>query len=337
MYSFSGLEPGPRKLVVLAKDCAIESRLLQVRAGVDRAVVRLRRAAAQPSPWLAGPRDPEALRGGRLIQRGQPEEAWPFARRFVETDGHTPAGMTCFSVFDLPAGRFVASHLAWNRAPGLRPYAFVFDSGETSALEPIPEEEGVPHRFVVSDARDGAELECQALFGPEGAAYLSYDPGRGPSASATALSLPFDAPLRWAVTARGRAPAFGDESAFQDEDGARVARVALTPGWGAELIFRAGDPTTFASDPGPWKHWTFPAASYTVGLFGAPPLPNVEVLADGETPRGRSGADGALRLSLPAVPNRLTLRCSGWRLVAVERTVFALDDRFVVWLAREPH
>jgi putative ABC transport system permease protein len=63
MYSFSGLEPGPRKLVVLAKDCAIESRLLQVRAGVDRAVVRLRRAAAQPSPWLAGPREPEGTEG----------------------------------------------------------------------------------------------------------------------------------------------------------------------------------------------------------------------------------------------------------------------------------
>jgi hypothetical protein len=65
------------------------------------------------------------------------------------------------------------------------------------------------------------------------------------------------------------------------------------------------------------------------------PLPGIEVLADG-LPVGRSDANGALRLVTRGVPLRLTLRREGWRLVDVDRVSGPLDNRHVVWLAREP-
>ena len=151
------------------------------------------------------------------------------------------------------------------------------------------------------------------------------------------MVLPTDASIVWTVTARGFAPALGDEAVFRDDDDDRVARVALSPGWGAGLFFRAGDPEKLLADPGPWEGWTFPNASAVLGLLGGAPLPGIEVLSDGDVPCGKSDAKGALRIAVAAAPARLKLRCDGWRLVAVERTGFGLDDRFVVWMERDPH
>jgi hypothetical protein len=196
-----------------------------------------------------------------------------------------------------------------------------------SDVDVIPAAELVPIRFVATDARDGSELRgASVLCGPEGSVYLRD----GDLEEGEPLRLPADAPFTWTVAAREHAPAHGDQGDVRVENGERVVRVSLRTGWGVSMFFRAGDPAALADEPGSLRHTAWD------GLLAGPPLPGIEVLAD-DMPVGRSDANGALRLAMGGVPLRIALRCDGWRLVAVDRTGGALENRHVVWLARETH
>lgn len=102
-------------------------------------------------------------------------------------------------------------------------------------------------------------------------------------------TFPMQGAFQWSLWADDHAPAFGDETAFVEQDGARVAHVELEPGWSTRLLVLARDPT-------------------------ARPLANVEVLLDGSS-AGRTDANGMLVLHAKTRPKELELRADGFALV----------------------
>ncbi|MCA9695355.1 MAG: hypothetical protein KC636_37595 [Myxococcales bacterium] len=84
--------------------------------------------------------------------------------------------------------------------------------------------------------------------------------------------------------------AYGDESAFTEEAGRRVARVALRRGWSTRFLVMGGKRNERAS-----------------------PLAGADVVLDGEVV-GRTGPDGGLVVALDAQPAAVEVRYFGWSL-----------------------
>jgi hypothetical protein len=187
--------------------------------------------------------------------------------------------------------------------------------------------------FDVRDARTQRRLDgLHFSFGPGGSIYGR--PNRAPNG---AWRLARDAPIRWGVWSEGYKPTFGDERSFTKGEAGMVARCELNPGWGVSLLFRAGDPSTFESDPWPWD-WTFPNACAVVGAIGCSPIRSDRVDVDEKTV-ATSDDEGEAHVALETVPRCLILRCEGWRLLGVQRDDSSLPAssvrQYVVWMGQE--
>lgn len=99
---------------------------------------------------------------------------------------------------------------------------------------------------------------------------------------------PRDMPFRWSVEADGYAVAYGDERAFVEEDGRRVAKVYLKRGWSTRFLVMGGKPRTA-------------------------PLDGAEVWIDGSFV-GSTGPDGGLDVALAEAPGSVDVRYGDWTL-----------------------
>ncbi len=181
----------------------------------------------------------------------------------------------------------------------------------------------------VADGPSGAPVEdAEVLLGPDGGIVTR-------SAGKASWLFPAEIELEWMVARAGYASAFGDENAFTTEEGARVARAVLWPGWGAALYFRAGP--RLESELDPEADRTSALMSDVLGALASPPIPGVEVLADG-VEAGTSDDHGAVRLAMDRVPLRLTLVRRHWRLTGLDRLAVPGSSalRYVVWLEPDP-
>ncbi len=188
------------------------------------------------------------------------------------------------------------------------------------------------HEFRILGAGEAPfRTGVSVTFGPRGGLFTAWSVHSG------VLALRRDNDCRWIVWRSGSAPVFGGPTDFQElEDGTRAATVRLEPGWGAQLLLRAGDPEAIARDPWPWAPEDVRAHGGVteLGALGAPPLAGVELWIDGVR-AGESDAAGELCLRHPILPRRLTLRCDGWRVCALQKLPDA-GQRYVVWMKRAP-
>ena len=263
-----------------------------------------------------------------------------FSRAFLLFDrGSRRSGYGTLRSWSLPDAMLVSHGVGVNSAPLWKPQGARWSPGIAIIdLQLAPAGDFVAHglEVVVGDGTlpPGA---YQVHFGPRGSlfgTYLAKDTRR--------WRLQRGSSLRYSVWAPGFAAVSGTQADFRDLGEERVARVRLERGWGAVLHFRAGDPETFAEDPGPWSRWDadleFPEDSGLVGALAAPPVPRVGVSVDGLS-LGRSDEEGRITLALRERPERLLLDAPGWRPVAVERVKFGRkedDVRFdcIVWMER---
>ncbi|MBI5361702.1 MAG: carboxypeptidase regulatory-like domain-containing protein [Planctomycetes bacterium] len=149
-------------------------------------------------------------------------------------------------------------------------------------------EQSLPLVFHVFDARTHepiTDFEARRL-----ALTPSHDNGvflhTGPIELGT---FPAQGTFQWSLWADDHAAAFGDETSFVEQAGARVAEVLLEPGWSTKVLVLARDPT-------------------------ARPLANAEVWLDGAR-AGRTNAEGMVVLRAKERPKTLDVRADGFAVV----------------------
>lgn len=187
-------------------------------------------------------------------------------------------------------------------------------------------EETVETWFRVEDGQTGRELEefqLQLHFG-----HL-FSPGTRRHRSDQPLSLAANQPLTWAVSAPGFVPSYGDENDFHQESGDRVARVRLSPGWGATLLLRDRGGLLYGDGNPAWRDHLAP--------WERPPVPGVTVLLDG-VEVGTSDSEGMVRLAGERAPHRIELVDPDWTVFESEgfregRLTEGAPE-VVVWLVR---
>lgn len=102
---------------------------------------------------------------------------------------------------------------------------------------------------------------------------------------------PRDLAFVWSVEAAGYAVAYGDQSAFEEREGKRVAHVALKRGWSTRFLVMGG-----------------PQGSRPQPLAGA------EIEIDGEV-AGHTDGNGGLVVSLDVEPEQVAVRYLDWEAV----------------------
>ena len=333
-FFFGDVAQGRRKMVVFEENYHVFAEHIEVGAGsmvLDPIVLRWEREYQRIG---LGYTERESVGRDRLRTQARLTEAGPFARVWSTLDGYVAVDpkQRRLGIHSLPVGEYELECIGYDGPPCVRLSESRVDSPYKNLdLPPIPSSEFTRFEFDAIDARTGEFVsDARAFFGPGGEVWSHY----GWKPGLARFELPRNCSLRWMVEAPGYAPAFGDESAFEDTEEGPRAHIVLEPGWGTELHFRAGSPREILEDPWPWD-WTFPTANGIAGILAAPPLPHVRVEVDG-LPAGSSDSDGRLAVALKAVPQELTVLCDGWRVVGVNR---AANERWayrqVVWLARD--
>ena len=321
-FLFERVRPGSWQLLAHATNNRIVRQDLEVLPGPTALppiqMVRAEKEAYFDADWNLVDRDPSpSCIRLRLSAAGSFAKAW------------LDHGTTSF--FDLPAAEFEMSVIGLHGSPPFKPFLARVSTppGNLDLKEVGPSDES-DFEFDVRDARTDQPLGgFRVAFGPRGSVFglPSGDPSGG-------WRIATDAPFTWSVWCEAYAPAFGDHQDFQVGEETRIARCALTPGWGASLLFRAADPGTFQSDSWPWSSFTFPGADSLVGSIACPPLRGVRVDIGSDT-MATSDDEGEARLQLREMPARLTLRCDGWKLVGVQPSWNWRIPQYVVWMDRE--
>jgi len=111
-----------------------------------------------------------------------------------------------------------------------------------------------------------------------------------------------------------------------------VAVTTLSPGWGALLAFRAGDPDDVTQQRGKLLARSKLSAIDAYG-FTVPPLPGVGV-EYASARLGWSDRDGCVLVSQMLQPERLTLVAPGWHMTGMSRMPGA-GSRWWVWVKRD--
>jgi hypothetical protein len=320
-FRFDRVRPGAWRLLAHVTDHRLSEQDVDVPSGpLELPPIRLVRAESEAmlqfTPELPRPES----RGGRTLVRLRLAAAGRFARAWIQVDIQ--------DFWDLPAADFEMSEIGMDRSPQARPLSarVSVPPGDLS-VQAIGAPEASNFSFDVHDEAGSRVDAFGEFFGPRGSVF-----GRPARSTGGGFDLIRDAPLNWCIFRDGFAPAFGDERSFVEEDKRKVAHVKLARGWGASLLFRAGNPSEFESDPWPWNHYTFPAAAKLVGPLAASPLPGMRVEVDGNVV-ATSDEEGEARLQLDAMPPLLTLRSEGWKMVAVQPA--QLGPQYLVWMDRE--
>ncbi len=169
---------------------------------------------------------------------------------------------------------------------------------------------------------------CTLAAGPAGSLFTSTKRD-----SSFTWTLPPDNPAIFTVWCEGFSPALITEGRFEKHDEELVATTTLSPGWGALLAFRAGDPNDLAQARGKLTPRSRLSAIDAYG-FTVPPLPGVRVEFAG-APLGSSDRDGCVLVSQMLQPQRLTLVALGWHMMGMTRMPGA-GSRWWVWMSRDP-
>ena len=183
--------------------------------------------------------------------------------------------------------------------------------------------------------RTGAEI----LFGPSGSLF----PSGGWSAERPLVLLE-RTDFSWSAWSEGQQPLFGSQVGDVDgTDETRRIELRFDPGWGAQIVLRAGSPNDIVDEPAMWslerprrqgRVQERAKAPSDAAVLAAPPVPGVTLRIDG-LDEGLSDAVGELRIRRPFRPDRLTLVGRGWRLTALEKLP-GTAPRYVAWLRRNP-
>jgi len=162
------------------------------------------------------------------------------------------------------------------------------------------QEDALPVVFRVFDAESKEPIEdfdaahLQQTVSAENGVFMHAGP-------LAAESFPVDATFRWSLWASGYAPAFGDQSAFREEEGRLIADVFLEPGWSRRFVVLGPDPTMR-------------------------PLAGAEVLLDGES-MGTTSADGSLTVRCDSAPESIDVRFRDWVLGSTSSSQNRASDR----------
>jgi hypothetical protein len=260
------------------------------------------------------------------------ERYWAFARAWLEpwSEGAFPKA----HFWNLPTADFDLAEISEGRTPFFRPFTMSIKAPhEALDLETVRPKEESDLDFEVRRADTGARVEAfEVSFGPSGSISGRPDPRAG-----RRWKIAKDAAFTWSVWSSGLAPAFGDEKSLRDTSDGRVARVEMSPGWGVSLLFRAGNPGTFADHPWPWNWYNLPDSAPFLGPLVCPPLKNVRVRVASDQV-AVSDEEGEARLALRERPTQLQLLCSGWKLLHVEPALSLVPEsaqRYIVWMERE--
>jgi hypothetical protein len=329
-FEFARVSPGDKLLVAFAPNYVPAQQSLHLVRGMNRApiihLVRAVQSSVEVSLRAAPAEKSLVAVQLRLAGIGNAARAW------LSLGESAQYGDWSCSFRDLPAGLFEMRQIGLrSRALG-KPYAATVLAPRDLSIADVDPAQMKEVRFDVrlrGSSRGGGMM---LSFGPGGSVFdaAMYRRDRR-------MWLPAGAPLEWAAWHPGYAPQFGTSSDFKDVDGSLVASVDLAPGWGAEIFFRAGKPSGIA----PKSAGGFDARSVigAVGceLFTAPPIADVGVIADREK-AAESDAEGAVRLSLPKMPRRLSLRCPGWHLTRLQflplKQGVAVES-YLAWMERD--
>jgi len=341
-FVFEHLPPGPRTLLVYADGRKLEQREVVLKKGLNEpAPIELARVKRRGRWWseirFDDPR-PEEKGRGRYMSLLRLKAAGAYARAWLDLDGWTEGDRTkrVLAPAYTPDAEFVHLGIGLDLLPRWTPATAEFEASEAPIrLQLVADADLVPHGFEVSSSRnEEGPASFLVYFGPGGILETcDY------ASNTTRWKLPDKSPLRFTVWAPGFAPTCGTEADFRDENGERIAKVELDPGWGAVLHFRSGNPNTFAEDPGPWAGWTFPAASHRVGQ-AAPPIPGVGVEVNGKLV-GHSDEEGMIRIAARKRPSLLVLDSPGWKVCATQKVgtstfrEVSFPYRYLVWMERE--
>ncbi|MCZ6599176.1 MAG: hypothetical protein O7B99_16170 [Planctomycetota bacterium] len=164
----------------------------------------------------------------------------------------------------------------------------------------------VRHVFDGYERRSNLALDRMVvIFGPEGGLWDTKSLGQRGS-----VKISPDLPFRFALSAPGYQPTFGDESNFLGAGNERVARIPLDPGWGATIHLREGSRGTSGRIKRELR-----ALGYRTGAggnyFTNRRITTGAVYADGEYVT-RFDGHGRARLSLLRKPERIQIVCPGW-------------------------
>jgi hypothetical protein len=328
-FSFSRVKPGPWRLVAHATNCEVVTSDVHIPAGpTELPPIRMKASEKEALFDLGLPRSRDGTSNPRTLVRLRLAAAESFGRAWTAIDD--------MKLWSLPNAAFDMTEIVLGGSPTFRPFhARVSAPPGELAVGGVDSPDESDFEFDVHDARTQRRLEgLQFSFGPGGSIYGL--PNRAPNG---AWRLARDAPIRWGVWREGYAPAFGDERSFSQGEGRMTSRCDLKPGWGVNLLFRAGDPSTFESDPWPWRSWTFPNACALVGAIACSPLRNVRVDVEDKT-IASSDEEGEAHVGLDTVPDHLTLRCEGWKMLGVQPDDVLSRPRsvirqYVVWMEPE--
>ncbi len=244
------------------------------------------RLLREVDPWTA-----ETLPdlGGLVVELVRLEEPRLELRADVQTTPVEDGSLELtFAFRDVPIGEYelgVFSLGAWPWEPrSLRiraPAAGLVLVRQDAVVAP-------PLEFVVRDAESGELIEdfevrhLEQTVSEESGVFMHAGPLEGGA-------FPRGTEFRWSLWADRYRPTFGDERAFEDVDGRRVARVDLERGWAARLVVLGREPTLR-------------------------PLYRAKVSVDGRFV-GVTAQDGSLVVQLAAPPERLEVDYRGWELL----------------------
>lgn len=343
-FRFEGLPVGRRDAVVHAPNRPVRHCAFDVVAGEQRIEDVVLEGDGLPHTKLSLDFWASEAMTGRYASRLRLVETGPYARAWLDFDGYRTPSDRVLSHHQLPRGEFEHLGIGWETAPRWTPAQVLLQSQELGPeyeafrLEETPTDDLVAVGFEVVDGTREVPLDYwRVSFGPGGAMDHAAD-----AHPHTRFRMAPGTPLAWTVWAPGYAPVRGTEADLVERDGERIAAVALQPGWGALLYFRAGNPGTFLENAGPWgEPWhsgRFPTWSRGLGAWAAPPLANVRVDVEGEAV-ARSDAEGCALFALPTRPERLSIVSPGWRIAGIEPVSFReegdLRHRHIVWMERE--
>jgi hypothetical protein len=268
---------------------------------------------------LAVPYDRRSERGGSIL-RLAPSGVANFTNAIV-LDGEREE----FEVTDFPVGTYRVESIGIDERPHLNSIRRR-QSLPARELDAPPRDTPRASLHRIDATAPGSGERCTLAAGPAGSLFTS-------SSSASEWTIPPDNPAVFTVWCTGFSPALITEDRFEKKDDALVATTTLSPGWGALLAFRAGDPEEAAKARDKLGSQLKLSAIDAYG-FTVPPLPGVRIEYAGAT-MGASDRDGCVLVSQMLQPERLTLVATGWHMTGMTRMPGA-GSRWWVWMVRDP-
>lgn len=307
--TFEDVEPGRKTLVAWSRN-ALASKSFNVKSG-DWTDVELRARVAGEDSVAPEVRTP-------FVGWSGPSERFVIAPS--ESNGFARAWAGSIETIEAESRGF-PEWFGLDRSPQLSTHAATLLTPGRSESWKLVERE-----IRLLSWNGTAMLAADVAFGPRGRIFLADS-----AAAPTRFQVPERLEFTWSAWASGYQPTFGTEADFTHGDASlRVAEARMEPGFGTQILLRAGDPAAIARDPWPWPEPVDSTNRAQLAALAAPALPGIGLQIDG-MPGGRSDAHGELRVRSPLLPRRLVLFSSKWKVCALDRLP-GPGLRYVAWL-----